>query len=92
MMVLNREEGLECEIRVVEMQLEHVLKFKYLGCALDASGADEVHCRRKATSRMRVGDAFSSLVNAWGLQLECASILHKALLVSVLMYGSETMI
>ena len=33
-----------------------------------------------------------SLVNARGLQLECARVLHESLLVPVLMYDSETMI
>ena len=31
-MVLNGEEGLECEVSVDEIQLEHVSEFKYLGC------------------------------------------------------------
>ena len=34
-MVLNREEGLECEINVEEICLEQVSEFKYLGCVLD---------------------------------------------------------
>ena len=33
-MMLNGEEGLECEVCVDGMQLEHVLEFKYLGCVL----------------------------------------------------------
>ena len=49
-------------------------------------------CRRKAASGMRDGGANRSLVNARGLQLECAGVLHEILLVSVFMYGSETMI
>ena len=31
-MVLNGEEGFECEVCVDEIRLEHVSKFKYLGC------------------------------------------------------------
>ena len=31
-------------------------------------------------------------VNARGLQLECARIMHETLLMPVIMYGSETMI
>ena len=31
-MVLNGEEGLECEVCVDGMQLEHISEFKYLGC------------------------------------------------------------
>ena len=41
------------------------------------------------SGRRAVG-AIRSLVNASGLQLECARVLHESLL--VLMYGSETMI
>ena len=35
------EEGLECEVCVDGMRLEHVSEFKYLGYALDKSGTDE---------------------------------------------------
>ena len=45
-MVLNGEEGLECEVWVEGMPLEHVLKFKYLGCVLDESGTDDAEYRR----------------------------------------------
>ena len=31
-MVLNGEEGLECEVYIDGIHLEHVSKFKYLGC------------------------------------------------------------
>ena len=34
-MVLGGEEGLECEVCVDRIQLEHVSEFKYLGCVLD---------------------------------------------------------
>ena len=39
-MLLNGEEGLECEIHIGGIRLEHVLEFKYLGCVLDESGTD----------------------------------------------------
>ena len=39
-MVLNGEEGLECEFHVAGIRLEHVSEFKYLGCILDKSGTD----------------------------------------------------
>ena len=39
-MVLNGEEGLECEVFVDGICLEHVSEFKYLGCVLDKSGTD----------------------------------------------------
>ena len=45
----------------------------------------------KARER-KVAGAIKSLFNARDLQLECARVLHEALLVSVLLYGSETMI
>ena len=50
MMMLNEEEGLECEIHADGMQLEHVSEFKYLGSILDESGTYEAECRKKATS------------------------------------------
>ena len=83
-MVLGGEEGLECEVCVSE--------FKYLGCVLDESGTDGAEYSRKMVSGRRVAGAIRSLVNTRSLQLECAIGLHELLLVSVLIYGSETMI
>ena len=31
-MVMNREEGLECEVHVDLIRLEHVSEFKYMWC------------------------------------------------------------
>ena len=41
MMVLVGEEGLECEVCVDGIRLEHISEFKYLGCVFKKSGADE---------------------------------------------------
>ena len=40
MMVLGGEEGLECEVCIDRILLEHVSQFKYLGYVLDESGTD----------------------------------------------------
>ena len=60
-------------------QLEQVSEFKYLGYVLDESGA------------RKVAGAIRPQVSARGLQLECTSVLHEALLLPVLLYTSETM-
>ena len=39
-MVLNGEEGLECEVNVDGIRMEHVFEFKYLGLVSDESGTD----------------------------------------------------
>ena len=91
-MMLNGEEGLEWEIHVDGMQLEHMSEFKYLGCALDESGTDEAECRRKAARGRKVGGTIKSMVNARGLQPEFVMVLNVTLLVHVLMYDNETMI
>ena len=39
----------------------------------------------------KVTGAVRPIVNARDMQLECARVLHEALLVLVLIYGSETM-
>ena len=54
------------------------------------SGTDGVDCNRKVATGRRVAGAIWSLVNARDLHLECARVLHEALLEPVLMYGSET--
>ena len=66
------------------MSLEHVSKFKYLGCVLDESGTDEAECHRKVASRRRVAVAIRSLVNVRGLHLKCDRVLHETLLLPVL--------
>ena len=68
-MVLNREERLECEVYIDRVCLEHVWEFKNLGCVLY-----EPECSRKVPSGRRVAGAIRSLVNARNLQLECASL------------------
>ena len=54
-------------------------------------GGQEEYCRKVASGRS-VAIAIRSLVNAKGLQLECARVLHESLLIPVLTYCSETMI
>ena len=66
--------------------------FKCLGCVLNQLGTDEAECSRKEASGMKVAVAIKSLFNSRNLQLECARVLHKSLLVHVLTYGSKTMI
>ena len=39
-MVMNGEEGLECEVYVDGIRLKHVSEFKYLGWILVESGTD----------------------------------------------------
>ena len=60
LMVLNGEEGLECEVHVDGICLEHVLKFKYLGCILDELGTDWAECSRNVVSGRRVAGAIKS--------------------------------
>ena len=91
-MVLGWEEGLECEVCVGGIHLEHVSEFKYLGCVLDESGTHDVEYSRTVVCGKSVADIIRSLVKARSLQLECAEVLHESLLVPVFAYGSETMI
>ena len=92
MMVLGREEGLECVVCIDEIRLEHVSEFKYLGCVLDKSGTDEAEFSRKVASGRRVAGAIRYLVKARSLQLERARVLRESLLGPILTYGSETII
>ena len=48
--VLNGEEGLECEAHVDGIRLEHVCEFKYLRWGLDESGTDGAEYSRKMAS------------------------------------------
>ena len=48
-MVLNGEEGLEYEVHIDGIRLEHVSEFKYLGYVLD-----EAECSRKVASGRRL--------------------------------------
>ena len=73
-MVLNGEEGLDCEVLADGIRLEHLSEFKYVGYVLDESGTDGAECSRKVASGRRVADAIRSLVNGKDLQLECASL------------------
>ena len=63
-------------------RLEHASEFKYIGCDLDKSGSGSAKSCWK----------FANMVSAKRLQLECAKVLHEALLLTVSLYGSETMV
>ena len=67
---------LECSVYVDGMRLEHVSKFKYLGCVLDESGTDEAECSRKGASGRKIVGSIRSLVNDRSLQFECARVLQ----------------
>ena len=60
-------------------------RVKYLGCALDESGTDVAKYCRKVVSGRKDAGAIRSLGNARGLQLECARVLHEALLMPLLL-------
>ena len=68
-MLLNGEEGLECEVNVDEIRLEYFSEFKYLGYVLDDSGIDRAECNRKVVSEKRIAGAFRSLPSGDGLIL-----------------------
>ena len=63
-MLLNGKEGLECEVYVEEIRLEHVSEFIYLGCVLVKLGIDGLECSRKVESGRRVAGVIGSIVNA----------------------------
>ena len=71
-----REEGLECEVYVVEICLEYVSKFKYFGHVLDEPGTNGAECSRKVARGRRVAGAIRSLVNARDLQFECTRVFY----------------
>ena len=53
-MLINGEEGLECEVHVDGVRLEHVSEFRYLGCVLDEAGKNGAECSRKVASGWQV--------------------------------------
>ena len=63
-----------------------------MGYVLVESGTDGAECNRMVASGRRVAGAIWSLVNARDLQLQYAKVLHETFLVTVLMYGSDTML
>ena len=81
--VLAGKEGLQCEVCVEGISLEHVSEFKYLGCILDKSGTNEAECSRKVASGRRIAGDIRSLVNARSLKLECVRVLNESLLMQV---------
>ena len=57
-MVLGGGEGLECEVCIDGIHLEHVSEFKYFRCVLDESGNDKEKCNRKMASGKRVSQCY----------------------------------
>ena len=59
---------------------------------LDESVTDGTERRKEVASGKKVAEAIRSLVNARNLQFECAMVLQEVLLMSVLLYESETVV
>ena len=73
-------------------QLEQVSEFKYVEYMLVEKGTDDADCSRKVVNGRKMAGAIKSLVDAKGISLECARVLHDGMLLPVLMYSSETMV
>ena len=59
--------------------MEYISEFKDLSFGVDESGKEG-------------SESFRGVASGRSLQLECARVLHKCLLVSVLMYGGDPMV
>ena len=64
-------------------------EFKCFGCVQDESDTDLTECFTEVVSGRKVAGAIRSIVNAGGLQFECARVLHEALFMPALLYSSE---
>ena len=71
------------------MRLEHVSEL-ITWSLLRMNRVQMRQCRRKVASGRKVAGVIRPLVNARGLPLECANILHEASLMPVFIYGSKT--
>lgn len=91
-MVFGGEDGSVCDIRIGGVRLEQVQSFKYLGSVLNVKGNDEADCENKVVQGRKVSGAIRALVNAKGMSVECARVLHESMLVPTLVYGSEVMV
>ena len=60
-----------------------------MGCVLEESVTDVAECHRMVVCGRRAVGTIMSLVNARGLQFLCARVMHEALIMPVLMYGSK---
>ena len=63
-----------------------------MGCILHESDTDVAECLRELASERHIAGVIRSLINGKVLQFECGNMLHEALLMPVLLYGSETVI
>ena len=90
-MVVSRE-NVQCRIMLDGEILEQVSEFKYLGYVMNEKGTDDAECNRKVSNGRKMAGAIKTLVNAKGLDIECTRVLHEAMLVQALMYGSEVMV
>ena len=60
-MVLNGEEGLECEVYVHGIRLGHVSEFKYLGCVL----TNQAQMGQNAIRRGQAGEGLQVSSGPW---------------------------
>ena len=76
----------QCEWEV----LGNASKFKYLRFVVAESGTSRTECWGNWVSGKKIAGVMRPLVNGRGFRLEYAWVLNEALLVTVLIYRSET--
>ena len=77
-MVLSEDSSL-CKVMLDGEQLEQMSEFKYLGYMVDEKGTDDAECSMKVVNGRKMAGAIKSLVDAKGISLECARVLHDAI-------------
>ena len=79
--VLNREDGLECEVSVDGVRLDHGSKFKYTRCVLNESGTEEADFSRKEAIRRRVAGAIWLMIEVCSLSVLRSCTRHCSCLI-----------
>ena len=75
-MVLGVEEGLESEVCVGGIHLEHLTEFKFLQYVLDESGTDEAECSKKVVYGKRVAGAIRLMLGVCSFSMLRSCMSH----------------
>ena len=88
-MVFERGEVTECEVKLNGQAMEIVNSFKYLGSVLSKDGTMDEEVRERVQQGRRVVGALKAVTGSRVVSMEVKKSLHDSVVIPTLTYGSE---
>ena len=89
-MIFERGEESDCEVRLNNQVMENVRSFKYLGSVMSKDGSIEDDVQEKVQQGKRTAGTLRAVTRNRSVSMEVKRSLHGSVLIPSMTYGSET--